>query len=123
MKAVLNLARDFQVKGLVHITGGGLEGNIPRILPSSVAACLEIGSWPRPAIFDWIAREGGISEDEMLRVFNCGIGMLLVVPSAEAEAADVTDRLKGLGERAYRVGVIERRAEGEPPLRLVGGPA
>ncbi len=119
-KAVLNLARDFQVKGLVHITGGGLEGNIPRILPASVRATIDLGAWPRPRIFEWIAREGQIGDAEMLRVFNCGIGMIAVVPSHEAE--DVVGRLRGLGERAYPIGHVERRGEGEDALRFHGTP-
>lgn len=118
-KAVLNLARDFQIKGLVHITGGGLEGNIPRILPATVRATIDLDAWPRPRIFEWIQREGQIEEAEMLRVFNCGIGMLVVVPAQEAE--DVAARLQGLGERAYRVGSVERRAEGAEPLHFLGG--
>jgi phosphoribosylformylglycinamidine cyclo-ligase len=116
-KAVLNLARDFRVKGIVHITGGGLEGNIPRILPASVRASIDLDAWPQPPIFEWIAREGEIERAEMFRVFNCGIGMLVVVPAHEAR--DVVDRIQGLGERAYRVGSVERRAEGEDALRFL----
>jgi len=81
-----------------------------------VQARIDPASWPRPAIFDWLAREGGIDEDEMLRVFNCGIGMVMVVPSEQAE--DVLDRVRGTGERAYRIGEIAARAPDDPALRL-----
>ena len=119
VKPVLNLIRDFEVHGLIHVTGGGFEGNVPRILPSGVRARIDPGSWPRPDVYDWIARQGALPEAELLRVFNCGIGMIAIVP-AELED-DVLQRLQGLGERGYRIGVIERKPEGEPPLWLDAG--
>ena len=119
VKPLLNLIRDFDVHGLIHVTGGGFDGNIPRILPDGVRARLDTASWPRPDVYDWIAREGDISEDEMLRVFNCGIGMIAIVPDALAE--DVIHRLQGLGERGYHIGTIERKKPGEAPLRIDPG--
>ncbi len=116
-KPILNLTRHFEIKALIHITGGGIEGNAPRVLPRGVRARFELGSWPRPAIFDWLERAGGIDEAEMLRVFNCGLGMVAVV--SPDIAVEVMERLQGLGERAYRVGVVERRAEGELPVSFV----
>jgi phosphoribosylformylglycinamidine cyclo-ligase len=118
VKAILNLVRDFEVKGVVHLTGGGFPGNVPRVLPKGVRAAVELGAWPRPPIFDWLQRTAEIEDDEMLRVFNCGIGMIVVVPPEQI--ADVLERLQGLGERAYRIGAIERRKGEEPALRLVG---
>lgn len=118
-KAVLNLTRDFEVKGFVHITGGGFAGNIPRVLPKSVRARIDLSSWPRPRIFSWIAQEGEIAEDEMLRVFNCGIGMVAIV--AQDKRNDVIERLQALGERAYSIGVIERRNESDDALHLTRG--
>jgi len=117
-KAILNLVRHFEIKGLIHVTGGGLEGNVPRILPRGVRARFELGSWSRPAIFDWLERTGGLEEREMLRVFNCGLGMIAVVPPGIAD--EVVERLQGLGERAYAVGSVERRGENEPPIHFVG---
>jgi phosphoribosylformylglycinamidine cyclo-ligase len=119
VKPLLNLARDFDVKGLVHITGGGFEGNVPRVLPKSVRARIDPASWPRPPIFGLLQRLGGLAESEMLRVFNCGIGMLLVVPPEQAE--EILERTPALGERIYRIGEIEAREDGEASL-LFGPP-
>jgi len=116
VKSLLNLMRDFQVKGLVHITGGGFEGNVPRILPRTVRARIDPTAWPRPPIFELLQRLGKIDDDEMMRVFNCGIGMLLVVPPGEAN--DIVDRTPALGERIYRVGTIEARQPDEAALLL-----
>jgi phosphoribosylformylglycinamidine cyclo-ligase len=121
VKPVLNVARDFQVNGIVHITGGGFDGNIPRILPKGVRARIDLSSWPRPAIFSFLQKHGEISEDEMRRVFNLGLGMILVVRRDHAN--DVIDRFAALGERAYRVGVIEKKTEGEAGVLFEGTPA
>jgi phosphoribosylformylglycinamidine cyclo-ligase len=116
VKPILNLLRDFSIKGIVHITGGGFPGNVPRVLPKTVRARIDPGAWPRPPIFNLLQRVGGVPEAEMLRVFNCGIGMLLVV--SREQAADVQERLGALGERTYRVGEIEAKAPDQPPLLL-----
>jgi len=116
VKTLLNLMRDFDVKGLAHVTGGGFPGNVPRILPKGVQARIDPARWPRPPIFDWLQRQGGVDDDEMLRVFNCGIGMVIVVP--EEQAGDVLDRVRAQGERAYRIGVIQGRKPDAEPLRL-----
>ncbi len=114
VKPILNLMRDFDIHGLVHITGGGFSGNVPRVLPSGVRARIDRTAWPRPPIFDFLAREGDVSETEMLRVFNCGIGMVLVVAAEDAE--DITQRLRGMGERPHTIGVVERKEEDEPAI-------
>jgi len=114
VKPVLNLLRDFTLNGMVHITGGGFEGNVPRVLPKGVRARIDPAAWPRPAIFDLLQELGKIAEAEMLRVFNCGIGMILIVPRDEAQ--EIAERLEGMGERAYRIGEIERKEPDEPPL-------
>ena len=119
VKPVLNLIRDFEVHGLIHVTGGGFDGNIPRILPSGVRVRLDTESWPRPDVYDWISRVGKITEAEMLRVFNCGIGMIAIVPPELED--DVLQRLRGLGERGYKIGVIERKTESDDPLLVEPG--
>ena len=121
VKPILHLVRDFTLKGLVHVTGGGFPGNVPRVLPKSVRARIDPTSWPRPAIFGWMRRQGEIGEDEMLRVFNCGIGMILIVPRDEAD--EILERLQALGERAYRIGEIEAKGPDDPPLLFESEPA
>ena len=118
-KSILNLSRDFEIRGLVHITGGGLPGNLVRVLPRGVAARVDLESWPRQPVFDWIARRGRVDAGEMLRVFNCGLGMVAIV--ARDSADEVLERLEGLGERAYRIGVIERRRDDREPLQFGSG--
>ncbi|HVP29636.1 MAG TPA: phosphoribosylformylglycinamidine cyclo-ligase [Myxococcota bacterium] len=114
VKPILNLLRDFTVNGIVHVTGGGFDGNVPRILPKGVRARIDPATWPRPPVFGLIQRHGEIAESEMLRVFNCGIGMVLAVPREQAD--DVVQRLQGMDERAYVIGEIERKAPEEAPL-------
>ena len=81
VRSVLALHRAGLLKAAAHITGGGLPGNLPRVLPEGCIAALD-ASWPVPPVFSWLARSGGVAADEMLRVFNCGIGMALVVADA-----------------------------------------
>ncbi len=119
VKPILNLLRDFTLSGVVHVTGGGFDGNVPRILPKGVRARIDLSSWPRPPIFDFIARHGEITEEEMRRVFNCGLGMILI--ARRDDATDIIDRLGGMGERAYRIGTVEAKKEDEPALLFEGG--
>ncbi|MFQ3623780.1 MAG: phosphoribosylformylglycinamidine cyclo-ligase [Acetobacteraceae bacterium] len=107
--AVLAAHRAGLVKAAAHITGGGLPGNLPRVLPDGVAASIDASAWAVPPVFAWLARAGEVSAEEMLRVFNCGIGMVLVVaPDRAGEAAAL---LEGSGERVFRIGTL-RPAEG-----------
>ncbi len=92
------------VRGVAHITGGGITGNLPRILPSGCGAVVVRSSWEVPAVFDFIRQKGGISEAEMFRVFNMGIGMILVIARRQANA--VMKRAAALGERTYLIGQI-----------------
>ena len=132
VRPVLALARARLLKAAAHITGGGLTGNLPRVLPAGTEAVLDAARWEVPAVFRWLARAGGVAAAEMLRVFNCGIGMALVV--AEEQAAEAAALLRGTGERVFQIGRV-RRAEGAarvtiaPPagwpesgLPLTGGP-
>ncbi|MDH3320221.1 MAG: phosphoribosylformylglycinamidine cyclo-ligase [Betaproteobacteria bacterium] len=111
VKPVLKLLRAVNVKGLAHITGGGLVGNVPRILPKRTRAIIRGRAWPRPALFDWLQRKGGVAEAEMHRVFNCGIGMVVVVAAGDARRA--ANKLRALGETVYEIGFIAK-ARGEP---------
>lgn len=104
VKSIQNLMRDFTIKGIAHITGGGILENLPRVLPQHCRAIIDRESWERPAIFELLRDGGNIPEEEMYRTFNYGIGMVLVVPAAEVE--DIAGRLAGLKERAYLLGEI-----------------
>jgi phosphoribosylformylglycinamidine cyclo-ligase len=110
--AVLALHRAGLLKAAAHITGGGLPGNLPRVLPDETVAVLE-PYWSVPPVFAWLARTGGIEAAEMLRVFNCGIGMALVVSDPDA----ATEMLRDQGESVARIGRIEA-ASGAPTVRI-----
>jgi len=117
VRAILNLVRDFQVKGVAHITGGGLVENLPRILPQGCQARVKRSTWELPPIFRVIQQMGNVTDAEMLRTFNCGVGMVAVVPAGEAQ--DVLDRLDALGERGWNIGEIGETKAGGPALRFV----
>jgi len=116
VKPLLELAATLPVKALAHITGGGIVGNLPRVLPAGTRARIASASWPRPELFRWLQQAGNVAEAEMWRVFNCGIGMVVVV------ARDDVTRAKALlereGERVYEIGVVET-ASGEPEALIV----
>jgi phosphoribosylformylglycinamidine cyclo-ligase len=108
VKSVLALLQSVPVKGLAHITGGGLTENVPRILQKDLVAKINKKAWPRPKLFEWLQREGNVAEDEMHRVFNCGIGMVIVVDAADAPRAAA--ELRASGETVYEIGAIEKGA-------------
>lgn len=103
VKPLLALHRAGLLKAAAHITGGGLPGNVPRVLPGDTRAVLDAARWPMPPVFHWLAATGGIAAEEMLRVFNCGIGMALVVSDAAAATALLTEA----GETVHEIGQIE----------------
>jgi phosphoribosylformylglycinamidine cyclo-ligase len=107
--AAINAVR---IKGLAHITGGGLVENVPRVLPSNVKAVLAKGAWPQPQLFEWLQRNGNVAEAEMHRVFNCGIGMVAIVAAEDAGRAQ--EALEREGESVFRIGEIRARAGDEP---------
>jgi len=111
VKPLLALMQQIKVKGLAHITGGGLVENIPRALPEGVIAVLQQSAWPMPPLFKWLQQHGGVADAEMHRVFNCGIGMTLIVGDEDAAAA--MRMLSEAGESVYRIGRIEARAPGQ----------
>jgi phosphoribosylformylglycinamidine cyclo-ligase len=112
VKPLLKLMAAVKVKGLAHITGGGLVGNVPRMLPDGMRAVLRKKMWPRPELFSWLQKNGNVAEDEMHRVFNCGIGMVICV--ARDQVAAATMLLKREGELAYEIGFVEAGNPGEP---------
>ena len=104
VRAVLAAIRAGGVHAAAHITGGGLPENLPRVLPAGLGARLDPAAWPRPAVFGWLAEAGGVAEAEMLRTFNCGIGMVLAV--APDRAAALAGVLEGQGEAVHRIGTV-----------------
>jgi phosphoribosylformylglycinamidine cyclo-ligase len=112
VKPVLKLLGEVAVKGMAHITGGGLLENVPRVLADNLVARLDRKAWPMPPLFSWLQREGGVADEEMFRVFNCGIGMVLVVASEDAERAARV--LEAEGETVWRIGMVDQRRGDEP---------
>ena len=112
VKPVLALIGELEVKGMAHITGGGLIENTHRMFPPGLRARIDRSTWPQPPIFDWLQRAGNIEDGEMHRVFNCGIGMILVVAPDRVETA--LERLDAAGESAYLVGSVEAHPSGAP---------
>lgn len=110
VKQVLELMNHVTVKGMAHITGGGLVENIPRVLPENVQAVLNRDTWQMPDLFKWLQQEGGVADEEMHRVFNCGIGLVIVV-SQEHEAKAI-HQLQHLGLSAWSIGEIVSRPAG-----------
>ncbi len=110
-KSLLALMQSMRVKGMAHITGGGLTENIPRVLPEHLTAVIDRSGWPLPPLFQWLQKEGQVADAEMHRVFNCGIGMVVIVSQYEAGAA--RQLLAAAGETVYHIGRIEPRGEGQ----------
>jgi phosphoribosylformylglycinamidine cyclo-ligase len=106
-EVIRHVLRDFPIHGIAHITGGGLVENLPRILPASSVAVIQKGSWEVPPIFTFLEEAGKLSKGEMMRTFNNGIGIVLVVPDKVTEA--IVDFLKAMGEKAYVIGTIVER--------------
>ena len=105
------------IKGLAHITGGGLLDNVPRILQDGLSARLRRDSWEMPKLFQWLQEQGGVEDTEMYRVFHCGIGMVLVVDPAQADAIAAT--LREQGETVSKLGEIVAQTEGMPQTVVV----
>ena len=114
-KQVLTLVREFSIKGIAHITGGGITENLPRVFPAGVAARIHRDRWPVPPICSLISRLGRVDREEMYRVFNMGIGLILVVPPASVEA--VLERARALGDSGYLIGEIISAGENAPQVQ------
>ena len=111
VKPMLALMAELPVKGMAHITGGGLTENVPRVLPANVKAMIDQSAWQRPKLFQWLQSAGNVTESEMHRVFNCGIGMCVVVAKENVQQA--LTLLRASGEEAVEIGRIEPRLDGE----------
>ncbi|WP_343986529.1 phosphoribosylformylglycinamidine cyclo-ligase [Kangiella japonica] len=116
VKPLLRLFKEVEIKALSHITGGGLQENLPRVLPKSAKAVVNTNAWSMPKVFQWLQQEGNVDRLEMYRTFNCGIGMILVVSEDNAEKAK--DMLEMMGETVYTVGHIESRVDNEDQVIL-----
>ena len=116
-RAIKNTRRDFRILGIAHITGGGLTDNLPRILPKQCKVVVNRSSWAPPPIFRYLQNAGKLPLKEMMRTFNNGLGLVLVV--SEEDVDEVLLRLKAMGETAYHVGWVEGRDEPEEPIRFI----
>jgi phosphoribosylformylglycinamidine cyclo-ligase len=117
VKPLLKVMASHTLKGLAHITGGGLVDNIPRVLPENTQAVLHRDSWKLPALFRWLQMKGGVADAEMARVFNCGIGMVAIVSSNEADSVIASIGKEGL--QSWRLGEIVERPQNAPQTILV----
>jgi phosphoribosylformylglycinamidine cyclo-ligase len=106
------------LKALAHITGGGFPDNIPRVLPDGVGVTLDLDKVPVLPVFKWLAKAGGVAPEEMLRTFNCGLGMIVVTEAAQAEAIEAA--LREAGEDPVRVGVVDVAPSDGPQVRYTG---
>ena len=111
VKPLLSLIKNLPVKGMAHITGGGLTENVPRVLRDGLTALLQRDAWPMPPLFTWLQQHGGVADAEMHRVFNCGIGMAVIVAAADAKRAMA--ELAAAGESVWRIGAIAARVPGQ----------
>jgi phosphoribosylformylglycinamidine cyclo-ligase len=118
VKSVLKLINASNVHALCHITGGGFQENIPRVLPATAKAVINTNSWDLPPVFKWLQEKGNVDTFEMYRTFNCGVGMIACVPADKADSAVAL--LNAEGEQAWIIGHIEDVAEGEKQVDLVG---
>lgn len=117
VKSLLPLIKRFPVDGLAHITGGGISENIVRVIPAGLGLEIDLSAWELPPVFKWIQKHGGIEESEMLRTFNCGIGMALLV--AEEAVEEISKALQLSGETVYRLGRVVEHAEPGPQVSYI----
>ncbi len=111
VKPLLKLMQTLPVKGMAHITGGGISENVPRVLPENTVAQIEAASWTMPKLLQWLQKNGGVAPSEMYRTFNCGIGMVIIM--AAEHAAQATALLQAEGETVYTIGTIRERSGDE----------
>lgn len=116
VKPILAALKQFSIKGMAHITGGGISENVPRILPDNTVAAIDGHSWSMPALFQWLQQAGNVTTQEMYRTFNCGIGMVIIVDATEAEA--IKQFLQQQGETVYQLGYIRTRQGDEHQTQI-----
>ncbi len=114
VKPLLELMKQLPIHALAHITGGGLTENLPRVLPSHTTAEIDNSSWEWPAVFQWLQEQGNVEESEMIRTFNCGVGMVVVVSEENADRA--IEILNGAGEQAWKLGTITASEDETPSV-------
>ncbi|AZN37216.1 phosphoribosylformylglycinamidine cyclo-ligase [Iodobacter ciconiae] len=117
VKPLLKLMQALPVKGMAHITGGGISENVPRVLPNNVVAAIDAKSWTMPKLFQWLQKEGNVDAQEMYRTFNCGVGMVVIMAADQAAAAIAL--LEAEGETVYTLGVIRARAGDEHQTQVM----
>jgi phosphoribosylformylglycinamidine cyclo-ligase len=115
-KTIKNVIRSYRISGIAHITGGGLIDNVPRILPKQCKVVVNSSTWPIPPVFQFLREAGKLSSTEMMRTFNCGLGMVLIVNGEDTE--EVLSRLSAMGETAYHVGEVVSRDDDEEPIQF-----
>ncbi len=116
VRPLLALAREVGIHAAAHITGGGLSENLPRVLPKATKAIVDLASWQRPPVFDWLQQQGHIVDSEMLRTFNCGVGMVVCVAKEDAQRS--RDLLAAAGENVWFLGQIESAPDSEPRVEF-----
>ena len=117
VKPILATLKQFTIKGMAHITGGGISENVPRVLPENTVAQINADAWQLPKLFQWLQQAGNVEVQEMYRTFNCGIGMVLIVAQDQANA--ITALLQEQGETVYRLGVVRERVGDEHQTQIV----
>jgi len=117
VEPIMKVLKSYRIAGMAHITGGGLYDNIPRILPRACQAIIYRNKWELPPVFRFLQEHGRLQDEEIYRVFNCGIGFILVVDPQQSE--DIIDLLNAMGQRAFRIGEIVPKARKDAPIRIV----
>jgi phosphoribosylformylglycinamidine cyclo-ligase len=117
VKPILALLEKISVKGMAHITGGGITENVPRVMPAGLTAEVQRNSWQMPPLFRWMQETGNIADSEMYKTFNCGIGMVIIVDAKDADAAQAF--LRQQGETVWQIGAVRAQASGEAPTVVV----
>jgi phosphoribosylformylglycinamidine cyclo-ligase len=117
VKSILKLKETVKIKGMAHITGGGITENIPRILGEDLKAEIQSSSWPLPKLFTWLQDKGNISSAELYRTFNCGIGMAIIID--QNDVARAKKILEESQETVYEIGIIRKREANEDPTMVI----
>jgi phosphoribosylformylglycinamidine cyclo-ligase len=116
VKPLLNLIKKLEVKALAHITGGGLTENIPRVLPPHLAVEINLSSWQKPNIFSWLQTAGNLTDQEMLKTFNCGIGMILIL--SQENKVQAFEILKLMDQESIELGMVSQREKDDPQVKF-----